>query len=108
MTYPTEQILYTDKWTPRFGDGINTKTDVDTELDAFENQILLEKILGIESTFGAIFRSIEERAKQANNPVRQATIRYWKAKKIYDEYQSQKTERYKIRSRSEYEKEYPE
>lgn len=95
-----------DKWKPKFGDGINTMTDVDTELDAFENQIPLEKILGIESTFGAIFRSIEERAKQANNPVRRATIRYWKAEEIKKKYEE--TNRYRIRSRSEYEKEDPE
>lgn len=60
-----------------FGDGIATKTDVD----------------------------IEERVKQADNPIRPATIRYWKAKEIYDRYQLKKPDRYKIRSRSEYEKE---
>ncbi len=95
-----------EPWKSLFGDGINTMTDVDTELDAFENQIPLEKILGIESTFGAIFRSIEERAKQANNPVRRATIRYWKAEEIKKKYEE--TNRYRIRSRSEYEKEDPE
>lgn len=72
-----------DKWKPKFGDGINTMTDVDT-----------------------IFRSIEERAKQANNPVRRATIRYWKAEEIKKKYEE--TNRYRIRSRSEYEKEDPE
>ena len=33
-----------DKWKHKFGDGINTKTDVDIELDAYEKQILFEKI----------------------------------------------------------------
>lgn len=93
-----------DSWKTKFGDGIATKTDVDIERDAFENQILLERIFGIESNFGTIFRSIEERVKQADNPIRPATIRYWKAKEIYDRYQLKKPDRYKISSRSEYEK----
>ncbi len=52
-----------DSWKTKFGDGITTKTDMDIERDAFENQILLERIFGIESNFGTIFRSIEERVK---------------------------------------------
>lgn len=98
-----------DKWKPKFGDGINTRTDLDVEVDAYENQILLEKIFGIESNTGKTFKAIEATASKTNEPTSRAAIIRRKANALLNSNKDDKLKKnYRIKSLDEYEKEYPE
>ena len=98
-----------DKWKPKFGDGINTKTDVDIELDAYEKQILFEKIFGIESDIGRNLKRIETIASNTNEPSSRASIIRRKAYALLEKYKRKEMgDNYRIKSPTEYDKEYPE
>jgi hypothetical protein len=75
-----------DKWKLKFGDGINTKTDVDIELDAYEKQILFEKIFGIESDIGRGLKRIETIASNTNEPSSRVSIIRRKAYALLEAY----------------------
>lgn len=89
-------------WKSKFGDGVNSKTDVDVEVDAFERQFEIEKVLGVEPKYLRNFFD-EINGRESLNPVQK---RHQKAKRLYDSVGYKPTGRYYLKERDEYEQEY--
>lgn len=82
---------------------MNTKTDMDVEVDAFERQFELEKILGVEADgIRKIFQRMDD------HPERASSRHYRKASFLLNEPYNGKRDRYFVRQRMEYEKEFGE
>lgn len=84
--------------------GVTTKTDMDVEVDAFEQQFKLEKILGVEATFiRDFFDDID--AQEKLSP---AIKRFHKAALLYGKNRKggyKMTGAYHLRTRDEYQME---
>lgn len=92
-----------DSWGPKFGDGINSKTDMDVEVDAHEMQFVLERILGMKA--GKIRNSFEGIDKVN---ARYSTKLFRKADYLFSNPYKNHPDRYKVRSNMEYNEEFNE
>ena len=86
-----------EPWKSMFGDGINTKTDMDVEVDAHEKQFALERILGVKAgNIRNVFENISNNPNEKDKEwAKAAYLYFYPYKKEKDRYRLNSTTDYK-------------